>query len=166
MIRTRQEVWHHIRTHTVKHIFLNRDIFGLCISGVCVRACTNPRVCARVRVRAGGGSEQSRTVQQAQAAGRAGEAAKKYSSRYLKLRGEQRSVRTSACTVRTEPPNPPCSFSHTLTGALDACWYLFYFILFFFYIYFSPPHLFCLFSSISPSGERTLLGARQKIRAV
>ena len=99
-----------------------------CASAACVRACTNPRVCARVRVRAGGGSEQSRTVQQAQAAGRAGEAAKKYSSRYLKLRGEQRSVRTSACTVRTEPPNPPCSFPHTQTGALDACWYLFYFI--------------------------------------
>ncbi|CAJ1072945.1 PREDICTED: brain acid soluble protein 1 [Xyrichtys novacula] len=35
-------------------------------------------------------AEPSRTVQQAQAAGRAGEAAKNYSSRYLNLRGAQR----------------------------------------------------------------------------
>lgn len=65
----------------------------------CVRARSErvhaPRLC--MRVRAGGGSpsgaEPSRAEQQAQAAGRAGEAANIYSSRDLKLPGEQRERR-------------------------------------------------------------------------
>lgn len=65
-----------------------------CAYAVCVRA-QSTRVhvlmdaCARRRRIA----ESNRTVQQAQAAGCAGEAAKKYSSRCLKLRGEQRERR-------------------------------------------------------------------------
>lgn len=74
--------------------FSSGEKFGLCICSVCVRAqATRVHVridaCARRRRIA----VSNRTVQQAQAARRAGEAAKNYSSRYLKLRGEQRERR-------------------------------------------------------------------------
>lgn len=80
---------------------------------MCVRARLRVRVlvcmhaCARRRRIA----EPSRSVQQAQAAGRAREAAKNYSSRNLKLRSARGSVGTSVRTVRAAarvrcPPAP------------------------------------------------------------
>eukprot|EP00064_Thunnus_orientalis_P016881 superscaffoldBa00003442_g16954 len=74
-------------------------------------------------------AEPSRTVQQAQAAGRAGEAAKNYSSRYLKLRGKQRErrnfgVHVSASAVKVQEnesesggPAPPRVPARSSVGA-------------------------------------------------
>lgn len=95
----------------------------MCLCSVCVRA-LSARVhvrmdaCARRRRIA----ESNRTVQQAQAAGRAGEAAKNYSSRYLKLRGEQRERRNFSVHGKNRHVGLFSPFS-SKRSALDACGY-------------------------------------------
>lgn len=142
-----------------RKIHTAREKLGLCICSVCVRAQAT-RVHARIDAcaRRRRVAESNRTVQQAQAARRAGEAAKNYSSRYLKLRGEQRERRNFSVHGKSRhvglfsPISPP--------KERFGCLWLFY-------LHFSF-HPFCLFylSIRGARGARCVDEWRQKIRQI